>query len=195
MHWGIKRQLLCLSFFSSLSRKRSNCSSPWQHFHYCCPQDCPLTKLFSKDWLLPVDFISKITLEEIHSSHKRATFGQELFFLLTSAHPQRSETWCVHSVSQRDGCPSSGGPSSLRALCILLWGYLHHWSALSLLSSVVKGKAMWRHSLASSLSHFALLNLLRIPYFLPFRYCTVLQLDTYKPKLHFPFQGVFQGLY
>lgn len=120
MHQGIKRQLLCLPCFSSVSRKRFNPSSSQQHFHNCCLQDCPLTKPFCKDQLLPFTFHSIPAWSFHKSCWKRFTHHTKeqhscknsgVVFFLTSAHLWRSETWHCHSISQRHGCPSLGVPS------------------------------------------------------------------------------------
>lgn len=210
MYWGIKRQVLCLSFFPLVPHKRSNPSSPRQHFHNCCLQDSPLTKSFCEDWLLPVAFQSVSTwsfhkscwkiftqhMEEQHSGHSGKNYFNFFFCSLASAHPWRWETWHCCSVSQADGCPSLGvprGPGLSASCCQAAFT-----TDLPSFSSFLWGKRksnVQRHNLALSPSHFALLNLSRNPPFLPCRYCTVFQLDTYKPKLHFPFQGVVQGFY
>lgn len=145
-------------------------------------------------------------LEEIHSTRGRATFRpfrQELFFFsfflfpvlsLQHTHGNQRPDIAVVLAKQTAApalmCPAA--QDSLHPAARLPSPLICHFS---LLSSGVKGKAVQRHSLASSLSYFELLNLLRKPPFLPCRYCTVFQLDIYKPKLYFYFQGVVQGLY
>lgn len=120
MHQGIKRQLLCLSCFSPVSRKRFNPSSSQQHFHNCCPQDCPLTKPFCKDQLLPFTFRSVPTWSFHKSCWKRFTHHTKeqhscknsgVVFFSHFSTPVGDQRPDIAIALVRDGCPSPGVPS------------------------------------------------------------------------------------